>query len=77
MAFSDIKLSDWHLREYPCKSYKTIQRWAREGRINGAHQDLGGNWVVDLSINKGIDFNRGAVNDTGLDDDVFDRLAAM
>lgn len=73
MSATDITLRDFHAREYPYRSYKTVQRWARQGLIHGAKLDVAGNWVVDLSVNKGLSIS-GVVNDVGVSDEVFDRL---
>lgn len=77
MANVDIPLTDFHKREYPYKSYKTMQAWAQKGMIRGAHKDLGGRWVVNISVYQGIDVNHNAVNDIGIEDEVFTKLKAL
>ena len=68
MAATDMPLREFGLMEYPYKSYQTLRRWAKEGRIKGVKKDPGGQYVVDLRE------HHGAANDTGLDRDVIAAL---
>ena len=75
MASTDVTIADFAAMEFPYKSPKTIERWAREGKIKGAKKDPGGRWVVNLSDYRGIRI--AGANDIGVDEDVFKRLSAQ
>lgn len=57
-------------------SPKSIERLARDGRIPGAKKNLAGRWVVDLSEYYGVNIGI-AVNDTGLEDAIFNKLESI